>query len=333
MRVFLTGHGTTPERMAWYGEALSALAPRYQPVSSAGTADLILCAEPGINKFRGWRKVLEADPLISEYPNKIFVYEFTDRPVAFLPGLYASMEPSRFDPARMRPADRWTEIDAPAERALLDQRREPRLLFSFRGSNSARVREQLFSWDISGVSAQITQTHRWYDYGTADVDEGKRTYLAELRDSHFVLCPRGLAPSTQRLYETMQLGRVPVIMADDWIPPTGVPWADFSLRVAEKRFRDLPDILERSRSDASELGRAARDRWEQYVKPGPILMRRWLRAIEEISDMRPPGWDEAAQFKEWRSNRFMWENGNHPLQGAAGRIRSRCRGGLRTHLL
>jgi hypothetical protein len=321
MRVFLTGHGTRPERMAWYRESLNALAPRYQLTSSPQAADLILCAEPGTNKFRNWTKVLELDPMISAYPEKIFVYEFSDRPVAFLPGLYVSMQRHRIDWARMRPADRWTEIDRSTERALLDRSREPRLLFSFRGSQSARVRERLFTLDVSDLSASITQTYRWWDYGSADVDEDKRLYLDELRDSHFVLCPRGLSPSTVRIYEAMQLGRVPVILADDWIPPPGIPWPDFSLRVAEDRFRDLPDILERRRDDAAEMGRAARDSWERYMKPGSILMRRWLRAIEEITEMRPAGWNEAGYYRQWRSSRFRWENKIHVIQGAAQRVR------------
>jgi hypothetical protein len=308
--------------MARYRESLAALAPRYELASSAQAADLILCAEPGTNKFRDWAKVLERDPVVSTYPEKIFVYEFSDQPVAFLPGLYVSIRRHRIDWARMRPADRWTEIDTPAERALLDQAGEPRLLFSFRGSNSARVRERLFTLDVSGVRASITQTYRWWDYGSAAVDEDKRLYLDELRDSHFVLCPRGWAPSTVRIYETMQLGRVPVILADDWVPPYGIPWPEFSLRVAEDRLRDLPEILERRREDAAEMGRAARDAWERYMRPGPVLMRRWLGAIEEIKETRPAGWNEAAHYRRWRSNRFRWENKIHVVQGAAQRVRT-----------
>jgi hypothetical protein len=320
MRVFLTGHGTTPRRLAEYQQAISSLTPRFQPASSPARADIILCAEPGDNKFRGYRDVLLADPLIAQFPQSVFVYEFSDRPVPFLPGLYVAVEPPGFDRRRMRSADRWTAIDAPSESALLGDAREPQLLFSFRGSGTAPVRRRLFGLDLSGVSARVTQTFRWRDYGSMDADEGKRTYLLEMRESQFVLCPRGLAASTYRLYEAMQIGRVPVILADDWMLPEGVPWSECCVRVAEERVAELPEILERFRPEAAAMGRTAREVWERYLRPGPVLMGRWLRAIEEIMDMRSPDWDESEHLgRSWSSQRFLWEHHIHPLQGIAGR--------------
>ncbi|MGH9169486.1 MAG: exostosin domain-containing protein [Acidimicrobiales bacterium] len=291
-------------------------------MSSPAGADIILCAEPGHNKFRAWAGVLERDPSIWAHPEKVFVYEFSDRPVGHLSGLYCAMQPATIDWVRMRPADMWGPSDGAVEQELLGRMGEPRWLFSFRGSNSAGVRERLFEMDVSALRASITRTYRWWDYGEAANDEGRRVYLNEIRDSSFVLCPRGLSPTTLRVYETMQLGRVPVIISDDWLPPSGVPWADFSLRVGEDRIADLPEILEARRDEACEMGRAARDAWERWIRPGPVLMRRWLRAIEEIVQMRPAGWDEAAVYRQWHSNRFLWDNRIHPLQGAAHRLRN-----------
>ena len=66
--------------------------------------------------------------------------------------------------------------------------------------------------DVSDLPASIVQTYRWWDYGDAAIDVDRRVYLTEMRDSAFVLCPRGLAPGTHRVYEAMQLGRAPVIL-------------------------------------------------------------------------------------------------------------------------
>ncbi|MGH9169509.1 MAG: exostosin domain-containing protein [Acidimicrobiales bacterium] len=327
MRIFLTGHGTLPERLTWYRESIDRLAPKHRLVSSPGQADIVFCAESGSNKFRSFAKTLELDSAVTSHPDKVFIYDYGDHPVFFLSGLYSNMPRQRVDPVRTRPADTWSEIEPAAVAELLGRRGEPSLLFSFRGSNSATVRESLYALNTSGLEARITRTFRWWDYGEASEDKDRRVYLDELRDSLFVLCPRGLAPQSRRTYETMQLGRVPVILSDDWVPPDGVAWPDFSIRVAESRCAELPQILEDHRPDAAEMGRAARAAWDEKIKPGPVLMRRWLGAIQEIMETRPSGWSEAAQYRRWRSNRFLWDNGIHPAQSAAKRLLGRRRPG------
>ena len=88
-------------------------------------------------------------------------------------------------------------------------------------------------------------------------------------------------------------------------------------------MNELPGILERRRADAAEMGQLAREAWERWMQPGVILFGYWLRAIEEIVETRPAGWSEAEQHRRWRSNRFRWENGIHPIQGVAHRIEKR----------
>lgn len=293
--------------------ALDALSGRYTTASSAGAAEIILYLAPGYNRFRSWTTRVLAEEAVERFPDRCFVYDFSDRPVVFMPGLYVSLRKSRVDGRRVRAADRWTRIPARAERSLLDASPTPGLLFSFRGSESAAVRRCIFEYSFGRSDIAITRTTRWWDY--ADEETARVEYLREIRDSAFVLCPRGLAPSTYRLYEVMQLGRVPVILADDWAPSAGVPWQDFSVRVSEAEVAELPRILDRLRPFADEMGRAARRTWEQCMQPGPVLLRRWLRELEEIVELRPPDWDEAGQRRRWRSSRFQWDNGIHPVQG------------------
>jgi Exostosin family len=321
MRVFHSGHGTFPERMAAYRDALADLAPRYTRVESPERADVVFYTEPGWNKFRAWTKTLLADETISTYPEKCFVYEFSDRPVAFLPGLYVNMPSARLDRRRMRAADYWSTIDSATARHLLERHATPSLLFSFRGFASSTVRRELLALEHDAEVGRLTQTFRWHDYGGAEQDEDRRAYLDELRDSWFVLCPRGLAPSSFRVYEAVQLGRVPVILADDWEPSDGVPWADFSIRLPESKVGELPEVLELRKGDAAEMGQLARDAWARLLQPGPILFERWLRAIERILEERPAGWSEAALHAQWRSHSFRWQNQIHPVQGLIARAR------------
>ena len=83
-------------------------------------------------------------------------------------------------------------------------------------------------------------------------------------DSIFVLCPRGKAPSSFRIFEAMKAGRVPVIIADEWVPPTGPSWPEFSLRIPEAHLQNVPQILERLADRGPEMGLRASEAWERW---------------------------------------------------------------------
>jgi hypothetical protein len=44
-------------------------------------------------------------------------------------------------------------------------------------------------------------------------------YNEVLSDSVFSLCPEGAGPNTLRLWESLAIGAIPVVIADDWLPP------------------------------------------------------------------------------------------------------------------
>ena len=71
-------------------------------------------------------------------------------------------------------------------------------------------------------------------------------YQSEIVRSLFCLCPLGWAPWSPRLVESVVLGCVPVIIADNIrLPfPEVVRWNEISLTVAEKDVRKLGMILE-----------------------------------------------------------------------------------------
>lgn len=53
-------------------------------------------------------------------------------------------------------------------------------------------------------------------------------YNEILSDSVFSLCPEGAGPNSLRLWESMAVGSVPVVIADNWLPPS-IPGADPSM--------------------------------------------------------------------------------------------------------
>jgi hypothetical protein len=324
MRIFLTT--TEPEDplvkrlLPQMRAALAALEPRYSLADTESHAEAILFVESGRNKFASYRKVLLDRPEIGEHPDKCFVYDFTDRPASFLPGLYTAMPERRFDVSSMCAIPgSWDDTpDSVFDEAIA--RNWAELLFSFRGFRSAPVRTRLFSASFDRGRCSITETHDWWNFEPAA--QARRDYLAEIRSTLFPLAPRGLGTTTLRLYEIMRLGRAPVILSDDWVPPGGIPWNEFSIRVAERRVADLPKILTALEPWAGEMGENARAAWERWCRPGAPLMRYLAQRLESIILLRGPDFDGQAMKEQWSQQRFMWQHGWHPVQRLTRSIRA-----------
>ena len=60
------------------------------------------------------------------------------------------------------------------------------------------------------------------------------------------------------MYETMALGRCPVVISDDWIEIKGVDWESCSIRVPESEVGNLDAILAKRVADLPRLGQNAR---------------------------------------------------------------------------
>jgi hypothetical protein len=71
-------------------------------------------------------------------------------------------------------------------------------------------------------------------------------YNHVLSDSIFSICPEGTGPNTIRLWESMAIGSIPVIISDSWIPPEvdGFNWEDFSLKIKLDSIGEIPRILD-----------------------------------------------------------------------------------------
>lgn len=303
--VLLTQTPYAPQ--AWGGTGLAErfraryLAGDRQPfglVDRAEAADLIVYCEDYQESEQVYAPALRAERTVAAWPERVFVISSEDQPLGFLPGVYTSMPRPAFDDRRFRAGAYFDTIN-PLLAAAGRDATEPHLLFSFIGAPTAAVRRALF--------AQFTTTPHWHVRATGNaafnigVDDpakraGQLAYLETALASRFVLCPRGQGTASFRLFETMQLGRVPVILADDWVAPAGPAWPDCALRLAEHRVAELPDLLRRHEADAAAMGRRARAEWEAWFSPA-VYARRCLEWIHALSLARTA--PEAAQARRW----------------------------------
>jgi len=264
--------------------------PRYRRVRSAKDAGRIVLVESVLRKDWRYLKILQSQPELRQHPYRCFTTSCEDDPLGVLPGCYAGISKDRFDSARhratcyLRPPTNHLKTQAAARW----DRVEPVHVLSFRGSTSHRVRSRLFAkqdeWKHLGP---IRRTTRLWNH----TDEDVSTYFEEMLASKFVLCPRGFAPSSHRLFEVMQLGRVPVILSDSWAPPAGPVWSHFSLSIPEDSIDDIPAVLDAHLHRAEEMGKVARAEWEQWFSPERCMVVA-ASAIEDILLSRPPGYRE-----------------------------------------
>lgn len=246
-------------------------------------ADLIIFAE---FYGAGWYfERVRRHPLLRKYREKAFLFCANPFVIPLLPGVYAGVE-KRWSSARTRPGfylgrtrNEFTTYSPPAP--------DLPYLFSFMGSiRNAPIRCKL---------ATLSHPRSFFQNTTEDFDrilhrkmerrerlDYDRRYAELSKASKFVLCPRGLSVSSIRLFETMRMGRVPIIISDQWVPPVGPHWEKFSIRIKERDFAHIPSLLEQRESEGVAMGELARKQWEEWFSDEVVFHR----LVESCLDIR-----------------------------------------------
>lgn len=254
---------------------------RFELVDSPDAADLTLMTDLAVWGDAWWRlETFSNHPLVRGRHPDLFVYNELDMPWCCYQGLYCSMPRQGFNRFRQR-ACGYVTIQNPfvaAARGKWAERlgREPKWLFSFAGAKNVPVRARLLGLTHPRGLLQDSSAFKFYDgqqSGDEERQERMRRYVETLIDSKFVLCPRGLGTGSVRLFETMALGRVPVILSDGWVAPTGLAWEEFSLRVPEARAAEVPALLEAAEQRWESMAVAARRAYDEWFAPEVMFGR------------------------------------------------------------
>jgi Exostosin family len=285
----LSAYPGTPTTLLWLRESAEEDPfGRHRLVDDADQADVILFAE---NHEHGDPYCLSVrrHPVYRRFPEKCFVYHDDDNAVAVLRGIYPSIRKRDYLVDRCRSAGyiaRIAENDAirydPAPRTR-------RWLYSFLGEANSAVRSSLLTGaHPDGLIRDTTGVRLWQMEPGSARDSFAIAYVEAILDSQFVLCPAGYGPSTFRLFETMEMGRVPVILSDDWVPPPGPQWDEFSVRVPECRAGEIAAILSNYSDRHEVMGQLARRAWEQWFAK-PVCFHRLVELCADIqaTPLRP----------------------------------------------
>lgn len=212
---------------------------------------------------------LKSEPVYNKFRDRVIMYDISDHPSPLFGGLCPSWH-SDIDLGSGF-ALGWPYFHKNSAERHIEQQEwnsESRYLWSFRGSSVTHpIREQLLGLHDSDAlvedTSSISQLHL---RGEGDAHEQQsfwREYIGLMKNSAFVVCPRGVGASSMRIFEAMRAGRAPVILSDDWTPPPFVEWDKCSLRVPEAEVKNLPQILRNNLERAQALGNMARSEWER----------------------------------------------------------------------
>ncbi len=237
---------------------------KHSLIEDPEAADLVIFAEMGT--CGDFAERVRAHPLYRKYPEKTFLFDWVDYVRPVMPGVYASLCKKHYSPDQAR-----TGFYVKPENPLVEYRPitgNEKYLASFVGSsNTHPVREEIFKYNRPDIYLLDTSkySYRMRFHGTGSERENFwKQYADSIGDALFSLCPRGRAPGTVRLYESMKVGRGCIILADDWPPNEGVDWDSFAVFVPEKDVAEVPALLDKLRPRAKEMGERARAEWEKW---------------------------------------------------------------------
>ncbi|MFK7853744.1 MAG: exostosin family protein [Granulosicoccus sp.] len=233
-----------------------------------GAADVILFVEN--TQFDDvFFKLLSRHPLLQEFPDKVLMYNEMDHPWDFLPGLYCCM-PRRFLNKQKHRAFAYLSTPNPYISNIYQDSAQRQWLYSFMGSMSHACRRPIMRLQHVDGYVQDTSDFNVWNSDSREMEVRGRAYANVLGGSQFVLCPRGIGTSSLRLYETLEAGRVPVIISDQWVPPEETDWS-FAIQIEERRVSSIPGLLSALVNEAEERGNAARKAWSDSYAPNTLF--------------------------------------------------------------
>ena len=284
--VFLTSSLDLPPKSLKRAQELAALdeVGVHAVTDDPDAADLVLFAESAWGNEQLWSA--RRHPIVRRHREKCFVQCELDGVVPYLPGVYTSVPRRCHREDRIRSGSYLWMYSNPAIGYKPGGPR-PRWLFSFVGDVETHpVRQrildlrhpQAFVKDAGGyrsVPKRSPGAIGAYQTGYSDV----------VQSSAFVLCPRGVSPSSVRVFEVMRSGRAPVVVSDAWVPPVGPDWTDFAVFVPESEVDTIPERLEAIQQDAAAMGARARQEWEEWFADN-VVFHHMVESCLDIARVR-----------------------------------------------
>jgi hypothetical protein len=258
----------------------------HQLAREPNSADIILFVENAQSKSDPYYNVLLSHPLVRGNPERVFMYNETDFPWCVLPGIYCSMPRRGFTYLRQRA---YCYLYSVNENVRPSSNEEADILYSFVGAQTHKCRRKILKLhDERAVLEDTSKFSIWTETSKEEMRRRKESYSRIMQRSKFILCPRGNGTSSYRLFETMQAGRAPVVISDQWVAPDGPEWERFLLRIPEARIYEIGKVVRQHEHEYLERGQLALQAWDEWFSPA-VRFHRVVEACAAIlRDRRIP---------------------------------------------
>lgn len=255
--------------LAWLRKQASIAGREDVLIDDAERADCILFFA-GHGGWDSFRIAALFHPLRRLYPEKTLLYHDSDYAVPILPGLYPSLLKRHHRPGWAEGAPYFArQVSMPAMSQAALNHSSIRWLASFVGAANCSVRREILTFKDHRVFVKDTsKIYAW------KLPEDERTafqmnYAKICSESHYVLSPRGVGPSTYRQYEAWEVARCPVILSDEWVPAPGIPWDQGIVYLPEDAAKNERSLLNRLESiDAETKGKEGKKIHDAYLSDG-----------------------------------------------------------------
>jgi hypothetical protein len=275
---------------------------KFTSVKVSEEADIVLYLENG---YLGLAELPRLIDRVKTAPSAMhFMLSESDWPFPVLPGAYPSLSNA------VSWAHSWSYLSALGRETLNEAEAsryvEPDLLFSFVGRTTThQIRRKVLILDTPNTPCfdvgDGPKRFSHFDYS--------QTYIDIIRRSKFVLCPRGIGPSSIRIFEAMSMGRTPVVISDKWQPPPGIPWNEFCVLVPERDLAAIPEILNSLERKSFSMGERALEVYYDYFGPKVFfdrLLTTLLSKYASCSLTTPAIVQRAWQAIGWRELRTIF---------------------------
>ena len=207
-------------------------------------ADCILFIDAHVSASNPFYHIVDDHPYTHKYPEKVMVYDESDRPPSFGRGIYVSLPKRLFNPNRHSVVCYWLNVFDKWELHQFDRARSEYCFFAGQVSQipvRARIVKHLTDSvvrikDTSAVSPWKTgsnaPTH-------SELQQSRRDYTELMMKHQYCLSPRGNGTSSIRLFEAFLYGAVPIVMADEYVPPHILNWNDCVVNINQRRPREI----------------------------------------------------------------------------------------------
>ena len=207
-------------------------------------------------------------PIYKLYKNKCYLYHDSDYNIALIPTISPSICYSSFNKKMHHPYHYLEQIsNNPYIEYIPNKIDEKKYLFSFMGAcrTYPLVRDKIVKLYEGDDNIMDTKDSNSWDLDKEKRDIYFKKYVQILSQSKFILCPRGIGPSSYRQYESMKMGIAFVIISDEWVEPKGIDWQSCSVRIKEADVGQIENILKSRENEYIELGLNARKNYEKFL--------------------------------------------------------------------